>query len=281
MSGTNSTSSTASPATYTHGHHASVLRSHSWRNVQNSCGYLIPELKNDFRVLDVGCGPGTITVDLATYVPRGHVTGIEPEGAKDILDQARAHAAERRVTNVDFQVADVFNLPFADASFDLVHAHQVLQHISDPVSALREMRRVCKPGGLVAAREVDMGATLFYPEVPGINSWLDLYLRVARHNGGEPNAGRRLHAWARLAGFDPARMKLGAGTWCYATKEERDWWSGLWAERTLKSTFAKTALEGGCCDQGALEEAAKAWRRWGAEEDGWCTLIHGEVICSV
>lgn len=102
---------------------------------------------------------------------------------------------------------------------------------------------------------------------------------MARSNGGEPNAGRQLHAWARKAGFDRARMTATAGTWCYNTHEERVWWSELWADRTVHSAFAKSAIDNGCASMDELESIAETWRKWGAEEDGWFTLIHGEILC--
>src|SRR4051794_20412666 len=130
---------------YTHGHHESVLRSHRWRTAENSCGYLLPMLAPGLRLLDVGCGPGTITMDLAALLgPRGRVVALER--TEEALDLARAEAATRDTRNVDFAVGDVTALDLPDDSFDVVHAHQVLQHVADPVLALREMGRVCRPG---------------------------------------------------------------------------------------------------------------------------------------
>jgi ubiquinone/menaquinone biosynthesis C-methylase UbiE len=140
-------------ATYTHGHHASVLRSHSWRTALNSAAYLLPHLTPSMTILDIGCGPGTITVDLASYVPQGHITGLERVGA--VLTQARALAKNKEVTNIDFAEGDANALDYADGTFDVVVCHQVLQHVQDPVSILKEMRRVTRVGGIVAVRESD------------------------------------------------------------------------------------------------------------------------------
>ncbi|RII12401.1 Demethylrebeccamycin-D-glucose O-methyltransferase [Streptomyces sp. YIM 130001] len=262
-------------AEYTHGHHESVLRSHTWRTADNSAAYLLAELRPDATVLDVGCGPGTITADLAALVPDGHVTGVEY--APDVLDQARATAAERGVGNVTFGAADVHQLPYADESFDVVHAHQVLQHVGDPVQALREMRRVARPGGLVAVRDSDYAAMAWYPNPPGLDAWLDLYERVARASGGEPDAGRRLKSWAVEAGFTD--ITAGSSTWCFATADERAWWSGLWADRTRLSSYARRAVDGGHATTADLDTIAEAWRAWGAAADGWFSVLHGELLC--
>ncbi|MFD9031124.1 methyltransferase domain-containing protein [Streptomyces sp. NPDC059567] len=264
-------------AVYTHGHHESVLRSHSWRTAANSAAYLIPELRPGLDVLDVGCGPGTITADLAALVAPGRVTAVD--AAEDVLDKARATSAERGLENVEFAVADVHDLDFPDDSFDVVHAHQVLQHVGDPVRALSEMRRVCRPGGVVAARDSDYGSFAWHPEPPAMKAWQELYQRVARSNGGEPDAGRRLFAWSRRAGFTD--VTTTAATWCFATPEERAWWSGLWAERTTESVYAKLAVDGGHTTPDALAEVSEAWREWGRQEDAWFMVPHGEILCRV
>ena len=128
-------------ATYTHGHHESVLRSHQRRTAQDSAAYLLPYLEPGLSLLDVGCGPGTITADLAAVVAPGSVTAVDQFA--DVLNVARAEVQRSNLSNVSFATADVHRLEFPDNAFDVVHAHQVLQHVGDPVQALREMRRVC------------------------------------------------------------------------------------------------------------------------------------------
>lgn len=267
----------AEQATYTHGHHASVLRSHSWRTALNSAAFLLPHLSPGMKILDIGCGPGTITVDLARYIPQGHITGLERSG--DVLVKAREQAQEKGVANVDFVEGDANALDYEDGTFDVVFCHQVLQHVGDPIGMLKEMKRVTKEGGIVAARESDYSGFIWYPEVEGMIAWQDLYLKVARSNGGEPNAGRMLHAWARKAGFPTSNIRCSSSTWCYSTKEEIEWWSGLWAERAVASSFATTAIDNGNATMVDLEKVADTWRRWGKEEDAWFSLVHGEIIC--
>ena len=262
-------------ATYTHGHHTSVLRSHRWRTAENSAAYLLDRLRPDHRLLDVGCGPGTITADLAARV--GHVTAVDNAGPA--VDEARRYCAELGLTNVDVQTADAYRLPFADNSFDVVHAHQVLQHLADPVAALAELRRVCRDGGVVAARDADYAAMAWYPQLPELDSWLELYRHIARGNGGEPDAGRRMLAWARTAGF--ASVTATGSVWCFATDDDRAWWSGMWAERITASGIAATAVAEGHATQNELERIADAWRRWGAEPNGWFSIVHGEILYTV
>ena len=127
--------------TYTHGHQPSVMKSHTWRTAENSAGFLLPYLAASTKMLDVGCGPATITCDFASRV--ASVIGIEP--VEGILEKAKATVAERDATNVSFEVGSVYDLRFDDDTFDVSHAHQVLQHLTDPVQAIREMVRVTKP----------------------------------------------------------------------------------------------------------------------------------------
>lgn len=263
-------------AVYTHGHHGAVLRSHRSRTAANSAAYLLERLRPGLSLLDVGCGPGTITADLAELVAPGRVVAID--ASAEALAGARRFAAGRGLSTVDFAVGDVHALDFPDHAFDVVHAHQVLQHVGDPVAALREMRRVCAPDGVVAARDVDYAAMTWYPENPGLDRWLALYRRTARRNGGEPDAGRRMLAWARRAGF--TEITCTASTWCYATPEQREFWSEMWAERIVASDIAGHAVRYGHATREDLAALAAAWREWGASEDGWFAITHGEIVCT-
>ena len=262
-------------ATYTHGHHESVLRSHQRRTAEDSAAYLLPYLKPGLSVLDVGCGPGTITADLAARVTPGPVTAVDQFA--DVLTTARGEAERRNLSNVSFATADVHKLDFPDDTFDVVHAHQVLQHVADPVRALREMMRVCRPGGVVAARDGDYAGFIWYPRLPALDLWLDLYDRAARANGGEPDAGRRLLSWALEAGFDDVTPT--GSLWCYATPETREWWGGMWADRILHSDVARDLLHSGLATSAQLEEISAAWRAWAAAPDGWLAIPHGEILC--
>ncbi|GGS85847.1 hypothetical protein GCM10010156_50570 [Planobispora rosea] len=268
---------TAKKAVYTHGHHESVLRSHRWRTAENSAAHLLPHLEPGMSLLDVGCGPGTITADLAGRVAPGTVTAAEV--TEEALGLARAEAGRRGSANIAFAVADVHALDFPDDSFDVVHAHQVLQHVGDPVLALREMRRVCRPGGIVAVRDSDYAAFTWFPSHPELDEWMALYQKVARANGGEPDAGRRLLSWARAAGFTD--ITATSSTWCFATPEDRQWWGGMWAERILKSDMARQALGSGAATEEDLHRISRGWRAWAADPDGWLSLLHGELICRV
>jgi ubiquinone/menaquinone biosynthesis C-methylase UbiE len=225
-------------------------------------------------VLDVGCGPATITLDLAKRVAPGRVVGVDRAGS--VIAQAVRSTSREDNVALEFETADVYSLPFGDESFDLVHAHQLLQHLTDPVAALVEMRRVLRNGGLLAVRDADYGAFVWAPPDPMLDRWLELYHDVARRNRAEADAGRHLLGWVRAAGFLEATVS--SSTWTFAEESERMWWGELWAERVTLSSLAEQALEYGLTTAEELQAIAQAWRQWASHEAGFFVLLHGEVL---
>lgn len=274
-----STTSAAAPQPgreqYLHGHHESVLRIHEARTVENSAAYLIAQLRPGLSLLDVGAGPGTITIDFAERLAPGRVVGIDQ--SEEVLARAAARAEGAGVANVEFVAGDIYALDYPDDTFDIAHAHQVLQYLADPVAALAELRRVVKPGGVVAARDVDYGGVRWYPWIDGIEHWRDLYQQVSRRYGGEPDAGPQLKDWALRAGF--TEVTTTASIWCFASDEDRAWWGGAWAERALASTFATQALESGLATREELETISAAWLAWVEAPNGVFDMPHNEVLC--
>ena len=257
---------------YIHGYDGSVVRAHSWRTVENSATYLLGHLRPGRSVLDVGCGPGTITADIARRVAPGRVLGVDSSDA--VLDIARREWSE--VPNCSFRRGDALHLDHADDSFDIVHAHQLLQHVPDPVAAMREMRRVCRPDGVVAVRDADYGGFIWTPADPRLDHWRATYRSVARANGGEPDAGRHLLSWARGAGF--REIHSSASVWCFSDDEGREWWGGQWAERLVRSDFADHAVAGGHATKDDLASMSEAFRSWSREPNGWFVVLHGELL---
>jgi SAM-dependent methyltransferase len=260
--------------TYTHGHHESVLRSHTWRTAENSAGYLLPHLRPGLSLLDVGCGPGTITVDLARRLAPGQVIGVDASG--EVVAQAETLAAEEEITNVRFEVGDLFSLGYDDATFDVVHAHQVLQHLVDPVAALVELRRALRPEGVLAARDSDYGGFVWAPADPALDRWIELYLAVTTRNGHNARIGPALLGLAHAAGF--ADVTVSSTSWTFADPESRRWWGGLWADRVLYSRFAEQAVAYGLSDPGELASIARAFVNWAGSPDGVFVVPHVEIL---
>jgi ubiquinone/menaquinone biosynthesis C-methylase UbiE len=268
--------STATPAreVYQHGHHASVVSSHARRSAETCAAFFLPLLASGMRLLDVGCGPGSITVGLARRVAPGATIGIDM--AASVVETAEAHAKATAAANLSFEVGNIYQPRFAAGSFDAVFAHQVLQHLRHPVEAIKQMRGLLAVNGFVGVREVDWGSTTFYPENQGMRRFLDLYYELARRNGGEPDAGRYLRRWFREAGFKETR--ISTSTVSYGDSAATREWGETYAERTLQSNIADKALEYGIASRSDLDEMAAAWREWGRDQDATFCLSQTEIV---
>ncbi|BGP06327.1 putative methyltransferase C1B3.06c [Rhodotorula toruloides] len=259
---------------YPSGHDQTVLRSHRTRNAANSAPHLLPHLRSSDSLLDIGCGPGTITCSLAKHVAR--VVGVEHPGAGEaVLEGAKEEAKMQGVADkVSFEFADALRLPYEDNSFDVVYCHQVLQHVSDPIAVLREMRRVSRR--LVCAREADRGTMSLYPPDPAgsLARFDSLWYAVSRAGGGEPDAGRRLKSWALAAGFEVSAVKVTAGN---STPDPREW-GEMWSARVVKSDLATKAIELGLATREELDEMSTAWLEWSRKADAWFGYVQGDLL---
>ena len=260
---------------YSHGHHESVLRSHRWRTAENSAGFLLPHLSVGMSLLDVGCGPGNITADLASRLGDGAVIGIDV--SEEVIELARSQYSQ--VSTLSFEVANVYKLDYADESFDVVYAHQVLQHLVNPVDALGEMKRVLKPGGTLAVRDGDYKSFAWAPSDPALDRWMALYHEITRVNHAEADAGRYLKTWVRAAKFED--LVITSSNWIYQSDDERSWWGGLWADRVLHSEFARQGVEYGLTSNEEIQEISNAFLRWSREPDGIFVIVNVEVLATL
>ena len=262
---------------YTHGYGEPVLASHSSRTVENSLAYGMAHLHPGMTVLDLGCGPGTITTGIARLVAPGRVIAVDLEAS--VLEMARDNARAQGVDNIDFRVMDGYGLALEDDSIDFAHAHQVLQHVSDPVAILTEMVRVTKPGGIIAVRDSDYSSFAWYPRLPELDRWMALYQATARRNGGEPDAGRYLLSWAHRAGLTD--VTSSSSTWTYPAGEPARWWGAMWADRTLKTDLATQIIERDLATYDELERIYRAWIEWANDPDAWFMVPSGELLAVV
>ena len=148
-----------------------------------------------------------------------------------MVAEAQRLLDSRPISGVEFRTADVYALELDDESFDVVHAHQLLQHLTDPVAALVEMRRVLRPGGGLAVRDSDYGGFVWAPAGPLLDRWMQLYHDVCARNGADADAGRNLLGWAHSAGFN--EIQPSSSTWMFAEAGASRWWGELWADRVF------------------------------------------------
>lgn len=256
--------------TYTHGHAAATVRQHGKRTAEEAAAFLLPHLRPGMRLLDVGCGPGSITRGLAERVAPGEVIGIDL--SRETLEAARAEAAARGLTNLRYEEASVYQLPYPDNSFDAAYAHQVFQHLREPAKALAEILRVLRPGGLVGVRDVDWGTATYWPVDPWIDKFIETHFKTWYRNGGEPRMGRNLRALFNAAGV--ADLEISAAVWCYATPEETIEWGDSYAARLLTSPMGGRAVEYGFATRADLEAMAAAFRAWARHPDALWAFVH-------
>lgn len=275
---------------YPAGHDSSILKLHSVRNVDSSAPHLLPFLKKGQLVLDIGCGPGSITNSLAELVgPQGKVIGVDIGEAA--IAQAKKSAEEKGIRNVEFAIGNAIEgLAFPDSSFDVVHIHQVLQHVSEPVTILREMRRLAKkPGGIISIRESDLGTSSWYPDSPALKDLHHtVYPAVSKVQGVIPNAGRHIYIWCQQAGVTTEEMvKVQTVAFSVgrqpgpAGQKDREFWATTSADRAARMDIgmAKAALDLGFTTKENLEAVVQAWRNWGNNEDAWFGIMMGEIVC--
>jgi ubiquinone/menaquinone biosynthesis C-methylase UbiE len=184
---------------YSLGYSDAVLGFMSQRTAATHAAFFTHYLQPGWRVLDAGCGPGTITLGLARAVRPGHVTGVDLE---DSQFAGAREEAEREALKVDFQKASIYGLPFENESFDAVFSHAVFTHLTDPAAALIELHRVLKPGGLIGLRAGDIGGTLIDASSEAPEQAFRTYIEQKIGTGKDPNVGRKLGRLLRRAGFD-------------------------------------------------------------------------------
>jgi len=234
-------------------------------------GFFLPHLRAGMRVLGVGCGPGSITVGLAEVVAPGEVIGVDLQPA--MVEQARARAARHNVANVRFEVANVYDLPFPNGSFDAVLACGLLIGLREPVPALQEIRRVLLPGGIVGLRDADMDADIFTPMSPLLEQWWALRPRILQRNGGQP-LGRH-HRWRPLeAGF--ARAEAWASPSNGGTLAEARQHAAFFKAQLTGQ--ARTAIAEGWLDQSTVDAITEELDTWAERPDAFSALIYCEAV---
>lgn len=234
--------------------------------------FFTPHLEQGMNLLDCGCGPGTITVGLADTIAPGRVTGIDIGESQ--IERAQAHAAEKGVLNIEFQVANIYELPFPDNAFDAVFINGVLEHIGEPIKALKEAHRVLKLGGVVGVRSSFHGTEIISPDISPLQERIfSIYEAILKHNGGSHRVGRRLRALAHEAGF--ANLVASATYDYFGTLEE----TRIVGTQMAGFPFpAQQAIDMGLATSSELEEMAAAWRDWGEHPNAFIARGFGEVV---
>jgi SAM-dependent methyltransferase len=190
---------------YTLGYDAAALAFVSRRTLESHGAFFIPHLRPGLQVLDVGCGPGTMTVGIAAYIGTGRVIGVDMGDSQ--VQLATQRAAEQGIANAEFRTGNAYALPFADAQFDALFSHALLEHLREPVRAMREFLRVLKPGGVMGVATPDWSGFLVGPSNPAVDAAIDAFKALQVGNGGDVNTGHKLSQFAVDAGFEGVTLQ--------------------------------------------------------------------------
>ena len=239
------------------------------RRTGQAAAFLAPHLRHGMRIIDCGCGPGSITVDLARAVAPGDAIGVDLR--EDALAQGRTLARERGIANVAFQAATVYHLPYADGSFDASFACAVLQHLAAPLAALKELHRVLKPGGVIGIVDGSSTITFRYPTNPLLQKWDKLRGLEREYNTGRPYDAPALRALLREAGFARRRasgtLTTEAGPPAGSLDETRRVAQNHVIR--LRGVLGKLALAQGWATREELEQMAEVLIAWGEAPDAF------------
>ena len=268
----------ASTPTYTMGYGPEFRKMLERRNAADCAAHLLPHLKPGMRLLDLGCGPGTISVGLADAVAPGELRGVDMEPTQ--IEMASAAAKAGGHDNAHFQTGDATALPFDDATFDVAFCHALLNHAPGTQAVLAEVKRVLKPGGLFAAREVIGDSSLIEPafDFGGVTegkAWAT-FLKLLAANGGHPQMGKELKAAFLEAGF--ADVRATGSFESYDTADDLAFLRGLITGWFFAPKTMEAAIKHGLASQ----EQFDGWRRsldeWISDPGAFAAFAWGEAI---
>ncbi len=253
---------------------AAVQRGYANRDAVHLADFLVPHLSEGKSVLDCGCGPGPITLRFADIVAPGRVVGIDIEPT--MIDQANRLAADSGLENLEFQVADIYDLPYEDGEFDVVFSSAVTEHLSDPVRALREIHRVTKPGGVGAVARTDWSFPFIVPECPELSRFFELFEGGFNRIGGSLNRGRFLGSDMREAGFDvtefEANMSHPSGQEAAIASAEA---YIAWIENI---PLFQESIELGLTTDSELKSMADGIREWAKHPDAYLSIARAHAV---
>ena len=270
----------ASTPTYTMGYGPEFRKLLERRNAAVTAAHLLPRLEHGMRLLDLGCGPGTISVGLAEAVAPGELHGIDMEESQ--IEMARAAARAGGHENASFRAGDATDLPFEAALFDVVHCHALLNHAPDTQAVLAEARRVLKPGGLIAAREmfgdssfVEPGHYLDPVDGAADGAWAT-FLKLLAANGGHPQMGKELKSAFAEAGFVDIHATASFET--FASAEDLAFLRGLIIGWFFAPETMGAAIRLGLATQDAFDGWRDGLDRWMTEPGAFAAFAWGEAI---
>ena len=268
---------TADASTYTMGYSEEFRQLLERRSAETHARYLLPHLKPGMKVLDFGCGPGTVSVGLAKAIEPGELHGVDVKESE--IDLARSAAAAGGHANATFHVGDVTALPFEDDSFDVAHCHAVLMHVPNTQAVLAEVKRVLKPGGIIASREMVVSASFLAPDTGvGFDSAWATFGKLLAANGGHPRMGSNLRSLFIEAGF--ANTQAGASFDHFGTAEDVAFLHGFIIDWFISPEVVAAATAYGLATQQQFDDWRAALGQWKDHPGAVGAFAFGEIIAA-
>lgn len=273
---------------YKLGYSKAVLGALERRTAATDAAHLLPHLKTDSRILDVGCGPGSITLDFAKLAAGGSVVGVDISAesiavARQRVDEYQMQHTSPKLGKIAFQEVNVLEgLPFADNTFDVVYSGQVFVHLlagddgKDRATAvMREVYRVLRPGGVVATK--DVSAYHWFP-TSHTEGKEEVFLKISKlaFSFAMPPGGE-VPGVVSAAGFDPARMTISASTRVMSGREKKAWFGKMiWSRLDAAETRGNLPNDGSAAEK--LENAKATVEAWVKDDLAWQVGLHTEVL---
>ncbi len=261
-------------AGYTMGYGEEFLQVLRRRSAETHAADLLPHLRPGMRVLDVGCGTGTISVGLADAVAPGKLHGIDMEASQIEIARAAAKAGDH--ANATFRTGDVTSLSFEDDSFDVVHCHAVLMHVPDTRTALAEIRRVLKRGGILAARDLITASSFIEPVLGDMGSAWGAFADLLAVNRGHPQMGKEIKRILVDAGFGD--VKANASFEIFQSAADRAFYHGFVTEWFFSDGVVAAATRHGLVSAEQFESWQRSLDEWKEHPGGIAALAWGGAI---
>ena len=261
---------------YTMGFNERAMASPMRHTAENCAEYMLPYLRPGLRVLDFGCGPGTISVGIARRIDPGELHCVDMEESQ--IEMARSVAKENGQGNAVFHLCDATNLPFEDDFFDIAHGHNILMHVPDTQALLAEIKRVLKPGGLICCREMITASSFAYPDKDVAQRLWDLFEDVVAANDGHPHMGKDMKAHILEAGFTNIRVSASFNT--YDTPEEIHFMRHGAVEWLLSPEITDMAIKYGAWTDELSDRMRAGADEWLGHHGAFGGTAYGEVIAN-
>ena len=261
---------------YTMGFSEEMLSALRRYTVERNAAHLVPYLRPGLRLLDFGCGPGTISVGLAKAVDPGEMHGVDMEASQ--IEQARNVALLRRQSNAVYHVGDVANLQFEDNYFDVAHCHNVLMHVPDTQAVLTEVMRVLKPGGIISCREMICESSFTHPHYGVMDKSWEIFEDLLAADDGHPQIGKELKTRLTPAGFENIRLTMTFEI--YNSPEDIAFIHAFAHQWFLAPEIAEAAIKYGAATRELFDQIGSAYDRWRENPGAFCALAFGEAIAN-